>query len=99
MKGIIKLNDMPEKENLLNWVNNDLKFRFRNRILDISTPEVKKWGEILARCESKWTPLPAIDALIAVTAMVHDLSVVTRNVGDMRPSGVRVINPWSSQST
>jgi toxin FitB len=39
--------------------------------------EVNKWGEILAAAEKKGKPLSAIDTLIAATAQVHDLSVVT----------------------
>jgi toxin FitB len=57
--------------------------------------EVNKWGEILATAEKNGYPLPAIDSLIAATAQVHDLSVVTRNTKDMEGSGVEVINPWT----
>jgi len=34
------------------------------------------------------------DAIIAATALVHDLTVVTRNVDDFLPTGVSMINPW-----
>jgi len=44
------------------------------------------------------TPLPAIDALIAATAKVHDFAVVTRNIKDMKASGVELINPWQYQA-
>ena len=39
-------------------------------------------------------PLPEMDALIAATAMVHELTLVTRNVKDFARSGVRLLNPW-----
>ena len=94
IKGIEKLSPSKEKATLVNWINNDLKQRFRNRILDVSMAEVNKWGEIQAFFETMSTPLPAIDGLIAARALVHDLSVVTRNVSDMIPSGVDIINPW-----
>ncbi len=94
IKGIEKLSTSKKKATLVNWINNDLKQRFRNRILDVSMTEIKKWGEIQAFSEKKGIPLPAIDGLIAATALVHDLSVVTRNVSDMIPSGVDIINPW-----
>ena len=34
------------------------------------------------------------DALIAVTALVHGMTVVTRNVDDLKPTGVAILNPW-----
>lgn len=94
IKGVDKLSASKKKVELNQWINNDLKQRFRNRILDISLTEVKKWGEILTLCENKGTPIPAIDALIAATALVHDLTVVTRNIKDMQPSGAYILNPW-----
>jgi len=94
IKGVEKLTESKKKVELNQWINNDLKQRFRNRILDISMTEVKKWGEILAECENKGTPIPAIHALIAATARVHDLAVVTRNIKDMQPTGVLTVNPW-----
>jgi predicted nucleic acid-binding protein len=57
--------------------------------------EVNRWGKILATAEKNGKPLPAIDSLIAATARVHDLSIVTRNTQDMEGSGVEVFNPWT----
>ncbi|MGF1671638.1 MAG: type II toxin-antitoxin system VapC family toxin [Balneolaceae bacterium] len=93
-KGIEKLPDSQKKAELNRWVKEDLKHRFKNRILTINIEEVNKWGEILATAEKNGNPLPAIDSLIAATAQVHDLSVITRNSQDMEGSGVEVINPW-----
>lgn len=94
IKGVENLSASKKKAELNQWISYDLKQRFRNRILDISMTEVKKWGEILAVCENKGTPVPAIDALIASTALIHDLTVVTRNNNDMQPTGVDIVNPW-----
>jgi predicted nucleic acid-binding protein len=93
-KGIEKLPDLKKKKELNRWIKEDLKHRFKNRILNINFEEANKWGEILAAAEKNGSPLPAIDSLIAATALVHDLSVVTRNTKDMEGSGVEVINPW-----
>ncbi len=94
-KGIEKLSDSKKRKELNRWVKEDLSHRFKNRILNINMKEVNKWGEILATAEKNGKPLPAIDSLIAATAQVHDLSVVTRNTQDMEGSGVEVINPWT----
>jgi len=94
-KGIEKLPDSKRKKELNRWVKEDLNQRFKNRVLNITIEEVNKWGEILATAEKSGFSLPAIDSLIAATAKVHDLSVVTRNTQDMEGSGVDVINPWA----
>jgi toxin FitB len=94
-KGIEKLSNSKKKKELNRWVKEDLKHRFKNRVLNINMEEMNKWGEILATAEKSGKPLPAIDSLIAATAQVHDLSVVTRNSKDMEGSGVEVINPWT----
>jgi toxin FitB len=94
-KGIEKLSESKKKKELNRWVNEDLSRRFKNRVLNITLEEVNKWGEILATAEKNGYPLPAIDSIIAATAQVHDLSVVTRNTKDMEGSGVEVINPWT----
>jgi len=94
-KGIQKLSDSKKKKELNRWVKEDLNRRFKNRVLSINMEEVNKWGEILATAEKAGKPLPAIDSLIAATALVHDLSVVTRNTKDMEGSGVEIINPWN----
>jgi len=94
-KGIEKLTDSKKKKELNRWVKEDLHLRFKNRVLNITMEEVNRWGKILASAEQNGKPLPAIDSLIAATALVHDLSVVTRNTQHMEGSGVEVINPWS----
>ncbi|MCC5906840.1 MAG: type II toxin-antitoxin system VapC family toxin [Balneolaceae bacterium] len=93
-KGIEKLPDSKKKKELNRWVKEDLKHRFKNRILNINLEDANKWGEILAAAEKNGSPLPAIDSFIAATALVNDFSVVTRNTKDMEGSGVEVINPW-----
>jgi toxin FitB len=93
-KGIEKLPESKKKKELNQWVKEDLNHRFKNRVININMEEVNRWGKILATAEKNGKALPAIDSLIAATAQVHDLSVVTRNTQDMEGSGVEVINPW-----
>jgi hypothetical protein len=49
-----------------------------------------QWGRLGAQ-----QPLPLLDALLAATALVHDLTLVTRNVDDVARTGVKVLNPFS----
>ncbi|TXL06625.1 hypothetical protein BMR07_06860, partial [Methylococcaceae bacterium CS1] len=58
--------------------------------IDISV----KWGAIQGNAELQGKPMPAIDGLIAVSGLVHNCIVVTRNVSDMEQSTVELLNPW-----
>lgn len=98
-KGIEKLPSSKRKRRLNHWINEDLLHRFKNRALDVSQTEVNQWGKISAEAEKMGMPLPAIDALIAATALAHDFAVVTRNTKDMEASGVELINPWKYNAT
>ena len=93
-KGVSKLPDSRRRKKLLQWIEQDLKERFAGKILDIDLLVAKTWGETQGVSEAAGTPMPAIDGLIAATALAHNLTVVTRNVKDMQQSGVSVLNPW-----
>ncbi|MGD2086709.1 MAG: type II toxin-antitoxin system VapC family toxin [Candidatus Aminicenantes bacterium] len=93
-KGISKLPDSHKKEYLKTWIDNDLKKRFSGRILEITEEIATSWGEIQAKSESEGKKMPAIDSLIAATAIKNNLTVVTRNEKDIENSGCKSINPW-----
>jgi toxin FitB len=93
-KGIDKLPESKRKRELSNWINDDLTDRFKNRIIDISIAVSNEWGSMLAQAELSGKPIPAIDAMIASTALVHNLVVVTRNTRDFETAGVELMNPW-----
>lgn len=60
-----------------------------------STPAAARRSAALNVPDSR----PIRDGLIAATALVHDMAVVTRNVADFERTGVRVLNPWSTAAT
>ncbi len=93
-KGILKLPDSKRKENLHLWVEYDLKERFRNRIIVIDLKVAEIWGEIQGQGQARGRPMPTIDSLIAASGLTHNLIVVTRNIADMKQSGVPLFNPW-----
>ena len=95
-KGIEKLPESKKKEQLRIWIENELKNRFRNRIIEIDMRVSITWGKIQCIAEKKGKPMPAIDSLIAATGIVHNMIVVTRNASDMEQSGVNLFNPWSN---
>jgi predicted nucleic acid-binding protein len=62
---------------------------YRERVLPVDEAVVDVWGRINAA-----DPLPVIDGLLASTALVHKLTLVTRNTRDVLRSGVAVLNPF-----
>jgi toxin FitB len=71
------------------WLDNRVLPAFADRVLPID-------AEVARRCARLHVPDPQDerDALIAATALVHGMKVVTRNATDFGRSGVQVINPW-----
>jgi len=54
-----------------------------------------RWAELLASLRASGTAMPIRDSLIAATALVHSLTVVTRNKSDFEKAGVAVLDPFS----
>ena len=98
-KGISKLPDSRKREQLQSWLQNDLPERFRNRILEIGIGTARVWGRVLGACEKQGVTLPAIDSLIAAQGIFHKMTIVTRNISDMEPSGVPLLEPWTIEPT
>lgn len=92
-KGIAKLATSRRRASLEKWFG-DLRDRFDGRILVVDEPVALEWGRITARGELAGSSLPSIDALIAATAIVHGLAVVTRNTSDIARTGAPIIDPW-----
>ncbi len=95
---IAKLIDDERRKKRQKWLDEDLSQRFADRILGISQEIARAWGILQGQLELQGNKMPIIDGLIAVTAQVHDLVLVTRNVADMQRSGVQIINPWEVPS-
>ncbi len=93
-KGIIKLSDEPRRQKLRDWIEQDLLRRFEGRILDITEEVALRWGQIQGQAERRGRKMPLLDGLIAATALQFGCAVVTRNVADLEPSGVEIVNPW-----
>ena len=91
-KGIELVVDSKRKLRLLDWLEVELPKFFAGRTLPVDFAVADRWGRLQADAER---PLPAIDSLLAATALHHNLRVVTRNARDFAFPGLEVINPWS----
>lgn len=89
--GILQLERRDTKQGrvLRSWLDDAVLPAFAGRLLPIDVA-------VALRCARLRVPDPRgeRDALIAATALVHGMTVVTRNVDDFEPTGVAVVNPW-----
>lgn len=90
-KGIEKLKESKRKVDLTLWFEQELIKWFDGNILPIDQAVAERWGYLLATSKQ---PLPAIDSLLAATALTNNLKMVTRNVKDFKCDGLEVINPF-----
>lgn len=93
-KGIDGASDATRRQTLLDWLETDLPAFFMGRLLSVDAAVANRWGRMLAQAGR---PLPAIDSLLAATALEHDLVLVTRNVKDFAGLPVELFNPWRDQ--
>jgi toxin FitB len=70
---------------------------FQARILPVTLAIAERWGELDGTRQLAGRPLNAPDGMIAATALVHHLTVVTRNVKDFAGLGADLLNPWLGQ--
>lgn len=95
-KGIERLPDSRKRKRIEAWLNKELRLRFTGRFLPVSEEVAERWGLESARALQKGRPLPVIDGLIAATALVHGMTVVTRNTEDISHINVQLLNPWDA---
>jgi predicted nucleic acid-binding protein len=90
-QGIERLRrrDPAQAEVFESWLGR-LSQRYAERVLDVTGAVAEEWGRMNVP-----DPLPTVDSLLAATAKVHGLTLVTRNTGDLRRTGVRLLNPFA----
>lgn len=71
------------------WLNNHVLPAFKGRILTVDTAVALRSARLHVP-----DPRPVRDGLIAATALVHGMTVVTRNVSDFESTGAAILNPW-----
>lgn len=92
-QGILRMErrDPTQGAMLRAWMDSRILPEFSERTLPVDRA-------VALRCAPLHVPdpRPVRDAFIAATALVHGMTVVTRDVADFEPTGVRVLNPWSA---
>ena len=90
-KGIEKIRpkDSAQANAIENWLS-AVDEAFGERILPVDRAVANEWGRLNAN-----RPLPVIDGLLAATAKIHGMTLVTRNTADIAELGVHILNPFA----
>jgi predicted nucleic acid-binding protein len=88
---LMERRDASQGAMLRSWLEDHVLPAFADRILPVDTL-------VALRCAALHVPNPRSyrDSLIAATAMVHGMTVVTRNISDYEATGVALLNPWEA---
>ena len=90
--GIDLLDEGRKKNSLRSWFDETVLVGFAGRLLGFDIEAAAHWGMLRARYPNART----VDAQIAATALVHDLTLVTRNMKDFPFDGLAMLNPWKA---
>ncbi len=89
--GVLSIERRDKSQGLVlrAWLDGQILPSFEGRILSID-------AAVALRCAKLHVPDPCAerDGLIAATALVHGMTIVTRNTADFAPTGVKILNPW-----
>jgi predicted nucleic acid-binding protein len=94
-KGIELRGPDARRHEIENWLTHILPKQFRGRILPVDVDVAQEWGRITAAGQKQGRVLPLIDGLLIATAIVHGLTLVTRNERDCAGRGAPTLNPWT----
>lgn len=87
---LVERRDVAQGAVLRAWLNDQVLPAFAGRILPVDAAVALRSASLHVP-----DPQPVRDSLIAATALVHGMTVVTRNVSDFEASGVKLLNPWT----
>ena len=93
--GIERVVDPGFRAELEAWLRDGVRAWFGERILEVDEAVLLAWRRLASEGQRAKYTYAHPDALIAATALVHELGVVTRNVADFARAGIRLLDPWT----
>jgi predicted nucleic acid-binding protein len=93
--GTELVTDPGKRATLQHWLTHALRPLFAERVLPVNEDVLVKWQVLAEQYRRSGRIAPAADLIIAATALLHGMTVVTRNTADFTLSAVPVFNPWT----
>ena len=87
--AVLEMRDAPRALSVAQWLN-QIRVEYGRQVISIDGTIAELWGRLSAS-----RTLPVIDGLLAATALVHGMKLATRNVRDLKDTGVAVFDPWA----
>jgi predicted nucleic acid-binding protein len=94
--GIELVEDAGRRMEINDWLTNELRPMFEDRVLAITEDIMLKWRLLVEDGRKAGYTFAQPDLMIAATALHHGLTVVSRNTGDFERAHVPVLNPWTT---
>ncbi len=94
--GIELVGEPSRRAALNNWLTNNIRPMFGERVLQITEDIMLRWRLLVEEGRKTGHTFSQPDLIIAATAIHHGLTLVTRDQGDYEKAGVPVLNPWDA---
>ena len=93
-RGIELVSDEIRRARLETWYQDNVRVSFAGRTLNLDDRVMECWGERMAALSRQGLSIEPLDGLIGATALVHGLTLVTRNTDHFLAFGISLENPW-----
>lgn len=96
--GVSLTGDRGLRQELTRWIDEDVVPSFDNRVLPVTIDILIDWLHLVRHLAAKRKAAAPADLLLAATARIHDLAIVTRNIRDFAHTGLVLYNPWTDET-
>lgn len=93
-KGIAKLDASARRRQSEKWLAKNVRQRFAERIVGLDADTLIRWGQVVGEGERRGRTWPLMDSLMAASALTYRMTLVTRNLSDVRDMGIDLLDPW-----
>jgi predicted nucleic acid-binding protein len=93
-RGVMMVSNPVKRAALLQWLDGSIYTQHGGQMLTVDDGVMRTWASLVIATGKKLSQLPALDSLIAATALHHNLTVATRNTADFQLLGVPSFNPF-----
>jgi len=96
--GATSIASKQRRDEFLQWIETHIMGSFEDRTLPLTSEILVDWLRLTRKLAARGKPRVAVDLLVAATARIHDLIIVSRNVKHFALTGVLVYDPWTGDT-